>query len=108
QLAEYFNLVSNQKKPVTEAIRQAWGVEPKQFDRDLHDYAISRDIKHLIFKLPNVGEDVTYGMRKIKDYEAEAIIADLHLHAADYFEKAGPEFEAILKKEPDNSDANRG
>jgi tetratricopeptide (TPR) repeat protein len=55
-----------------------------------------------------VGEDVTYAKRNLKDYEAEGIIADLHLHSTDYFEKSRGEFEAILQKDPQNADANRG
>jgi tetratricopeptide (TPR) repeat protein len=108
QLPEYFNLTLNQKKPVAEAIKQAWGIEPKQMDREIYDYLNSRKGVYLILKLPNVGEDVTYAMRRMKDYEADGIIADLHLHSRDYFDKAGGEFEAILKKDPENADANRG
>jgi tetratricopeptide (TPR) repeat protein len=47
-------------------------------------------------------------MRKMKDYESDEVIADLHLHARDYIARAGAEFEAVLKKDPDNADATRG
>src|SRR5205085_484660 len=63
---------------------------------------------YFIIQLPNVGEDVTYAMRKMKDYEADAAIADLHLHSSDYFEKAAGELEGVLRKDPDNADAYRG
>ena len=108
QLPQYFNLVLNQKKTVAEAIQEAWGMTPKQMDRELYDYLNSRKGIYFILKLPNVGEDVTYGMRKMKDYEADAAIADLHLHSRDYFDKAEGELEAVLAKSPDNADAYRG
>lgn len=107
-LPKYFRLVLNNKVPVAEAIKQAWGMEPKQMDRELNEYLNSRKGVYLVLQLPNVGEDVTYGMRKMKDYEAEAAIADLHLHSADYVEKAAGEFEDVLKKDPENADAYRG
>src|SRR5205807_1549200 len=101
-------LVLNERKPVSAAIQEAWGITPKQMDHELYDYMNSRKGIYFILKLPNVGEDVTYGVRKMKDYEADAAVADLHLHSRDYFEKAAGEFEAVLAKAPDNADAYRG
>lgn len=108
QLPEYFDLTINQNRPVAEAIKTAWGVEPKELDKDLHSYMGSNRGVYLTAPLPNVGEDVTYASRHMKDYEADAVIADLHLHSTDYFDKAGPELEAVLQKDPQNAAANSG
>src|SRR4051812_18623184 len=105
---KYLDLVIDQKVPVAEAIQQVFGMTPKQLDRQLYDYIHSAEGKYLIIQLPDVPEDVTYTMRKMKDYESETVIADLHLHSRDYFEKAKGEFEGILKKDQNNADATRG
>lgn len=108
KVGNYFDLTLNQGIPVTQAIKEAFGVEPKQFDHDLSDYYRGNRATVMTIQVPDVPEDVTYAMRKMKDYEASAIIADLHLHARDYFEKSRPEFEAVLKEDHENLDALRG
>jgi Flp pilus assembly protein TadD len=53
-------------------------------------------------------EVVTYVSRKLKDFEAETLIAEIHQHSPDYVDQAKAEFERILQKNPENAAAYRG
>ena len=108
KVGKYFDLVLNQSMPIPQAIKEAFGVDAKQFDRELTDYYRGGRANVLTIAVPDVPEDVTYASRKMKDYEANAVIADLHLHSRDYFDKAEGELEAVLKQDPENAEAIRG
>src|SRR4051812_43482579 len=91
QVGDYLGFVLDHKAPVAEAVERAFGMTPKQLDHALYDYLNGQQGKYLIIQIPDVPEDVTYSMRKLKDYESDEVIADLHLHARDYVQKAGEE-----------------
>jgi Flp pilus assembly protein TadD len=108
ETAEYFDLVFNQKVPIPQAIKKAYGMDPKQLDKELYGYLHSRNGVSFTWPLPAGIEDVMYQNKKIKDYEAEALIADIHQHSPDYVEQATGEFERILQKNPEHAGAYRG
>jgi tetratricopeptide (TPR) repeat protein len=108
KVGKYFDLALNQGEPVAQAIKEAFGVEPKQFDRELNEYVRGNRATVMTIEMPDVPEDVTYATRKMKDYEASAVVADLHLHSRDYFDKAQGELEAVLKQDSENVEALRG
>ncbi len=107
RVGKYFDLVLNKGMPVRQATKEAFGMEPKQFDHELNQY-LHGPLKWFAFAVPDVPEDVTYQARKLKDYQANAVIADLHLHSNDYFEQSKGELEAVLKQDPENVEAIRG
>ncbi len=108
ETARYFDLVMNRKVPVAEAISQAYGMDPKQFDRQLSDYMrLGRGTVSRI-PLPVDTNPDTYVARKITDPEARAVIADLHLHMPDRREQAVAEFESVLQSDPQNETAHKG
>ncbi|MCU1305742.1 MAG: hypothetical protein JWN45_437 [Acidobacteriaceae bacterium] len=110
ETAQYFDLVFNQKMPIAQAIKQAFGMEPKQLDKELNNYLHSRNGVYFTWPLPPGIEDVTYSTRKLKDKDGEvdALIADIHQHSTDYVEQATGEYERILQKNPEHAGAYRG
>jgi FimV-like protein len=108
KVGNYFDLTLNQNMPIPQAIKEAFGVDAKQFDKKLNSYYHGNVASVLTIAVPDVPEDVTYQARKLKDYQANAVIADLHLHSNDYFEQSKGELEAVLKQDPENVEAIRG
>jgi Flp pilus assembly protein TadD len=53
-------------------------------------------------------ESVGYSVRPMGPLDAEALLADMHLHSLDFHDKARAEFEEVLKAQPDNVAALRG
>jgi Tfp pilus assembly protein PilF len=53
-------------------------------------------------------ESTGYTSVPLSGIDAEVAIADMHFHSRDYSNKASAEYEAILKRQPDNVRANRG
>lgn len=103
----YFNLVSS-GVPVEDAIRQAFGITSMVFDGELHGYV--KEGRFLYAKVtPPVGiESSGYSTKTLDGSDATAMLADVHLHAHGYEDKAVAEFENVLKVQPGNSLALRG
>jgi tetratricopeptide (TPR) repeat protein len=53
-----------------------------------------------------VGKD--YSARPLRSTDAEAVVADIHLHSPDYRDKAVSEFQNVLKEDPNSAAACRG
>jgi len=104
----YFDLVQNQRVPIAEAIPRAFGLEPKQFDRQLSDYAHSSRLVFHTFEAPAGVDDAGYSVTKLDEADAKAVLADLHLHSPHYAEQAVGEFEAVLQLNPNHAAAHRG
>jgi tetratricopeptide (TPR) repeat protein len=108
KLGDYYNMVANQHLPVEDAVQKAFGMSAPQFDKALLNYEKSGHYKYYKLAAP-VGIDAkTYTSAPLKTTEAQAILADAHLHSRDYQAKAVEEFEAVLKADPDNAAALRG
>jgi len=104
----YFNLTNNQKVPVENAIQQAFGMSPTQFDKVLGDYVSSRQWKYYAFPAPVDITTTGYTAVPLSSSDSAAILADAHLHSQDYKEKAIAEFQEILKSDANNAAACRG
>jgi tetratricopeptide (TPR) repeat protein len=104
----YFNLTNNRKVPVEDAIQQAFGMSPNQFDKALGDYVSSRQWKYYAFPAPADIGTSGYTALPLSSSDSAAILADAHLHSLDYREKAIEEFQAILKSDANNAAACRG
>src|SRR5581483_10944292 len=83
------------------------GMTPTQFEKVLQDY-----LHHALYfpmpAPPGIENTSTYPTKAIGETDAEAVLADLHMHEADYREVAVKEFEEVLAKQPDNAIAHRG
>jgi len=104
----YFDLVLNQHVPIPEAMQRAFGLEPKQFDRQLSDYAHSSHLVSHTFEAPAGIDDTAYSVTKLDEADARAVLADLHLHSPDHAQQAMGEFEQVLQLIPNHAAAHRG
>lgn len=107
QVAAYFKLTQNQHVPIAEAVQQAFGMDAAHFEKTLHDYFNSDKMYVYTADLPAM-ETMTFNSRKLTPLDAQAILADAHLHSPDYTQKAIEEFEQILAADSQNAAAHRG
>jgi len=108
KLSTYFNLTIDQKVSVEDAIQHSFDMSAAQFDKEMRNYVSSG--RYRFYKLPTPEGIVTtnYAVTVLSAGDGNAILADVHLHSADYTDKAAEEFEAILKTNPANTAALRG
>jgi Flp pilus assembly protein TadD len=104
----YFDLIYNKKMPVEDAIQQAFGMSPAQFDKVLREYVAGGEFKY--YPVPTPADIATrgYTVAPLSAADSNAILADIHLHSPDYREKAIQEFQEILNSDPNNAAALRG
>ncbi|HUS18140.1 MAG TPA: tetratricopeptide repeat protein [Terriglobales bacterium] len=107
EVGEYFDLVINQRVPFVEALKRAFNMTAKEFDKALSNYYRGNNVQYFVWRAPEI-EPSLYVARKIKEHEALAQIADFHLHSRDHQEQAAQEFEQVLAADPNSSDAHRG
>lgn len=108
QAAAYFDLVRNQRLPVAEAIRRAFGMEPAELDRILRDAANPVRSSTHAFEAPAGIDDAGYTGARLDPTDVKAAMADLHLHSPGYLDQAIHEFEEVLRLEPKSAAAHRG
>jgi Tfp pilus assembly protein PilF len=108
QVNEYFRLAVDQGVPVEEAIRKAFGMSAEDMDKALRQYLNANQFLYQRIPTPAGIETTGYTVRPLSATDAKAVLADMHLHSADYQEKAIAEFEEILRLQPDHPAALRG
>jgi len=104
----FFTLRRTQNMPVEAAMQQAFGMTPKEFDKALRDYFGSHNPIFYTMRTPGGIEEVTFNARHMKDFEAEATVADMQQHSPDHQAEAQQAFERILKDHPESAEAERG
>jgi tetratricopeptide (TPR) repeat protein len=108
KVGDYFDLVINKHATIEDAIQQAFGMSASQFDKAFETYVrLGTYIYYPIHTPPGI-DSSTYTVTALKPTEAEAVLADVHLHSRDYQERAMAEFQDILKADPTNPAACRG
>ncbi len=108
KLAKYFELVDDKQDSVEDALQQALGMSPAQFDKTMRNYLA--DGRYKYYQMPTPAGIVTtnYLMSQLSTADSSAVLADVHLHSPDYGQKAMDEFQAILKTDAKNPSALRG
>lgn len=108
KLGLYFDLTMVKHQPVEESIQQAFGTSASDLDLALKQY-LKAD-RFLYYKLPAPPgiESAGYNIKPMGPLDAQAVLADMHLHSPDFHDKARAEFEEVLKTQPDNAAALRG
>jgi len=106
--AAYFNLVFDKKVPVEQAMQQAFGMSADMWDKELRGYFNAGTVKYYKLATPPGIETTGYTTTPLSFVDAKAVLADMHLHSADYQDKAVTEFEEVLAVQPDNVAALRG
>jgi tetratricopeptide (TPR) repeat protein len=108
EAGSYFDLVENQHVPVEQAIQQAFGMDPKQFERAVRDYSTSPKAVYRSYNLPLSLENMnTYTVKSLSVTDAQAMLADFDLHTVDYQERGIATLESVLKEQPQNAAAQR-
>jgi len=108
KLVTYFDQVMNQNKPVDQAIQQAFGMSPAEFDKALQKYFDSNRLIYYPVPMPEGFDGSSYTVKPVQSLDVRAVFADLHLHSPDYSDTGMQEFQEILKQQPDNQAALRG
>jgi len=108
KVATYFDLEYNKHIGVEEAIQQAFGMSPAQFDKTLRDYFASGRYQYYPIPNPPGIASNNYTARPLSAADGNAVLAEVHLHSRDYQEQASSEFIGILKSDPNNAAACRG
>jgi len=83
KVANYFDLTRNKHVGVEDAIQQAFGMSPAQFDKALHNYARG-PFKFYALPAPAGIDGKAYASTPLSALDAQAILADVHLHSPDY------------------------
>jgi tetratricopeptide (TPR) repeat protein len=104
----YFDLETNENLPVEDAIQQAFGMSAAQFDKALQNYVAGGSFKHSTLPTPPGIVTTGYAVAPVSLADANAVLADIHLHSTDYLDKAIREFQDILKVDANNAAAYRG
>jgi cytochrome c-type biogenesis protein CcmH/NrfG len=108
KVALYFDLKINKHVGVEEAIQQAFGMSAPQFDRALQNYVREGHYKYYPIPAPANIAASSYTSRPLNATDANAVLADIHLHSRDYQDRAVAEFQEILKSDPNSAPACRG
>ena len=108
KLGDYFTQVRNLHVPVEDAIQKAFGMSAIQLDKALHNYASGGHYKYYKLAAPAGIDAKSYTSTPLSTLDAQALLADVHLHSRDYQQAAVQEFEAVLKSDPNHATALRG
>lgn len=110
----YLDLVENQKLPVEEAIRKAYGISPAEFEQAVKDHF------HSLSQTPNSGmgvqlsgvplpENIGSSTQEISEAEGRALVAEMSLRLPDHRDQAVQQLESIINlPKGDNVVARRG
>ena len=108
QLATYLDLKENRHLAIEEAIRQAFGVEPRSLESAVRSYF--NDGRLGFYRAPapeNFGRaDVT--IHRMTEAESMTAWAEAQYHSPEHHEEAVELYKRALAQEPDNAAASRG
>lgn len=108
QAFAYFSLLSQGTVAIEDAFRQAFGVSTQQFDAVLREYARRKSLGSASVAVTREANPNSYTARALSGTEADAQLADVHLHSPDYDDQAVREFDSVLKRNPNEPVALRG
>jgi len=105
---KYMELTVNQHKPIPEAIEAAFGMTPTKFDSEIASY-LNLSLRQ-VFNIddPESIDENSFVTQPLASEDAEALIANMHAHSNDRHEKAVEEYKEVLRKNPNQVDANLG
>ncbi|MDP9268164.1 MAG: tetratricopeptide repeat protein [Acidobacteriota bacterium] len=106
---EYARLVIVEHLASADALQRAFNLSPQALDAQLVRFLAARPPTSS-YPLPAGFDDIStyaYADRKVLPLEAQATIADFHVHSAAYVDLGIGELENIVKQDPDNAIAHR-
>lgn len=107
QTNRFIDLVQNRHTDINDAIRQAFGVEPKNFENAVHNYF---DVaRFTFFRAPAPAGLTTeqFAVRTLSPSDWTATIADLNYHTPERRDEGIAQFKKVLQTDPGNVLANR-
>lgn len=107
KLPPYFAL-AERGVGIEESIRQGFGMSASDLNNGLRQYLSRHQLRSYRISVDRVTDSSKYVVRRLAITDAQAVLADVHVHSADYQGKAVAEFEGVLKVEPENAAALRG
>ncbi len=108
QVHEYFDLVRNEEENIPDAVQLVFGMQPAEFDRAIRRYwSLNGNSFHRV-TVPELIRLASCTVKVLPNADAQAVLADAHVHSADYEEQGMREFEEILRAHPDNVVAHAG
>ena len=108
EFGKYVELTTNQHMPIPEAIEAAFGMPPKKFDYEIASY-LNLSLRQ-IFNIDDsmaVNEE-GFSTEPLDQYDADALIANMHLDSKDRHEQAMVEYKEVLSRKPNQAEANLG
>ncbi len=108
KLADYFDALRNQKKTVEQALQQAFGMTPEQFDKVLRGYLSSGRFKYYPVPTPSGIVAAQFTATPVSLADAHAVLADIDAHSPDHQDRALREDQEVLEADPNNASALRG
>jgi len=105
QAQRYFQLI-RQHVSISQAVKQAFDMEPDQFDRALQKYLHS-SVEVMRVPLRQGLQPVSFSAKPVTALNAMTVLAGLHSHQPDYLPVAIKEFQEILRQDPENGTAHR-
>lgn len=105
QASQYFSLVREQNVPIPQAIQQAFGMTPKDFDTELRDYMQGRKFKMFKAAAPENINEASFTVRGVDEWGAKAVIARMHSFSDQYRDQSIAEFQGILQHDPKSAEA---
>ena len=108
KLGDYFQMVIDKKMSIDDSVQQAFGMSCAQFDKTLRNYLSSGRFRYYPIPAPPGIASSGYTSKQLAPTDSAAVLADIHLHSADYVDKSIAEFQEILKTDPKQEASLRG
>ncbi len=108
KVADYFDALRNQKRTVEQAMQQALGMTPEQFDKVLRNYLSSGRFKYYPVATPSGIVAAQFTETPVSLTDAHAVLADIDAHSPSHQDRALKEFQEVLEADPNNASALRG
>ncbi len=106
-LNTFVDLVGNQRVEVQEAIRRAFGVEPKNFENAVRNYVTLGITEYKLTLPPDFGKG-SFETRRLRESDWLATQAELNYHSARDHDLGVEMYNKILSQDPNNALARRG
>lgn len=104
----YFGLVENERVPVEQAMQQAYGMTPAQFEQAVKDYFRSLANPIHPFPTPLAPGDVGTSTQQVSDTEARALLGEVMVRVPEHRDQGLLELQGIINQPKlDNAIAHR-
>ena len=107
QLTTFLDMLQSQHIEVQEAIRRAFGVEPKAFENAVRNYVTLGITEYKLTLPPDFGKG-SFETRRLREPDWMAVEGDLHYHSARDHDLGVEMYNKVLATDANNAFARRG